>query len=403
MNDTGPIEFLVKGSGEDYIDLANTYIHVQVKVVKEDGQDLTDADDDKVTPVNLFLQALFSEVDITLNGVLVTTSTNTYPYRAYIETLLNYGRDAKATQLALSMFYSSVSGGKFDLAGEIDDKGLRKRMDAIKRSRTLDMVGRIHADLFTQEKFLINGVDMRLRFVRSKDAFALIAKPTQADGVIPKYRIKIQHASLFLRRARVNPAIQLAIAKSIQVSSCKYNIKRIITQVVSAPQGNFNIIKDNLFVNQRPTRLVVALVDSSAFNGNYSQSPFEFKHYKINSLALYLDGQQIPTKALKPDFVNKNYARSYLSLFMGTGSSWKDIGNSISYDAYAEGYTMFCFDLSPSLTDGDMVEPLKTGSLRLEINMKEPLENPIHIILYAQMDSCIEIDRPRQVMLDSTA
>ena len=172
---------------------------------------------------------------------------------------------------------------------------------------------------------------------------------------------------------------------------------------MSAPQGNFNFIKDNLFVNQRPTRLVVALVDSSAFNGNYSQSPFEFKHYKINSLALYLDGQQIPTKALKPDFVNKNYARSYLSLFMGTGSAWKDTGNSITYDAYGDGYTMFCFDLSPSLTDGDMVEPLKTGSLRLEINMKEPLENSIHIILYAQMDSCIEIDRSRQVMVDSTA
>ena len=80
------------------------------------------------------------------------------------------------------MFYSTVSGGKLNLAGEIDDKGLKKRMDAIKLSRTLNMVGRIHADLFTQEKFLINGVDMRLRFVRSKDAFALIAKPTQAGG-----------------------------------------------------------------------------------------------------------------------------------------------------------------------------------------------------------------------------
>jgi len=58
-----------------------------------DGGNL--AADAAVDPVNLFLHGLFSQVDISLNGTLITQSTNTYPYRVILETLLSYGEDAK--------------------------------------------------------------------------------------------------------------------------------------------------------------------------------------------------------------------------------------------------------------------------------------------------------------------
>ena len=46
-------------------------------------------------PVNNWMHSLFSQVDVSLNGTLVTPSTNTYAYRAYIETLLSHGAEAK--------------------------------------------------------------------------------------------------------------------------------------------------------------------------------------------------------------------------------------------------------------------------------------------------------------------
>ena len=36
-------------------------------------------------------------------------------------------------------------------------------------------MGRLHVDLFLQNKFLINGVDVKIRLMRSKSAFALVA------------------------------------------------------------------------------------------------------------------------------------------------------------------------------------------------------------------------------------
>jgi len=93
VGDGSPIEFDIAGNGEDYIDLANTMLYVQVKITKQDGSVLDD--DAHVGPVNLFLHSLFSQVNIFLNETQVTASTNTYPYRAMLETLLSYGDDAK--------------------------------------------------------------------------------------------------------------------------------------------------------------------------------------------------------------------------------------------------------------------------------------------------------------------
>ena len=58
-------------------------------MTRADGGDLDFAD--PVGPVNNWLRSLFSQVDVYLNGMLVTPSTNTYTHRAYIETLLSYG------------------------------------------------------------------------------------------------------------------------------------------------------------------------------------------------------------------------------------------------------------------------------------------------------------------------
>ena len=49
-------------------------------------------------------------MDIELTGTLITSSTNTYPYRAILETLLSYGEDAKKTQLTSALYYKDDVG-----------------------------------------------------------------------------------------------------------------------------------------------------------------------------------------------------------------------------------------------------------------------------------------------------
>jgi len=110
--DGSPIEFDVNANGEDYIDFANTLLYVRAKLTAMDNANLSA--DAAVGPVNLFLHNMFSQVDISLNGTLITLSTNTYSYRAVLETLLSYGEDAKTSQLTSALFYKDQDQDGFD-------------------------------------------------------------------------------------------------------------------------------------------------------------------------------------------------------------------------------------------------------------------------------------------------
>ena len=80
ITDTMPVEFDISGAGTSYIDLAHTQIMVRAQIINADGSPIDNTVHD--TPCNLLLHSLFSEVDVKLNGTLISSSNNTYPYRA---------------------------------------------------------------------------------------------------------------------------------------------------------------------------------------------------------------------------------------------------------------------------------------------------------------------------------
>ena len=82
MIESGFLEFTITGSGDEYPDLSSAYLHFAARSRL--------GEEDKAAPVNNWVQSLFSQVDVSITGKKVSSS-NTYAYRAYIETLLNFG------------------------------------------------------------------------------------------------------------------------------------------------------------------------------------------------------------------------------------------------------------------------------------------------------------------------
>ncbi|KAI0214472.1 hypothetical protein LSAT2_000437 [Lamellibrachia satsuma] len=396
LDSGGPIEFLIPGSGDDYLDLANTMLHVQVKVTRANGDDLDLAD--PVGPVNNWLHSLFSQVDVYLNGTLVTPSTNTYAYRAYIETLLSYGTDAKVTQLTGQLWHKDTAT-HMDAVEIVDgaaaNAGFVARRENIVRSRVVDMMGRLHVDLFLQDKFLINGVDVKIRLVRSKAAFALMA-----GGPNPDYRINIVNATLFAKKATLNPTVQMAHIKALEKSTVKYPMRSVDCKVYSIPAGARSHTHENLFLGTLPKRLVLCCIDNDAYNGAYDKNPFHAKNNTISFHAVYVDGRQIPSKPFQPNFADDLFVRSYMSLFTSTGKIWQDEGNGLTRSDFRHGYTFFGFDLTPDQCDGPCFHLVQKGNLRIELHFRNALPTTVNVIAYAEFESVLEIDKNRNIIYD---
>ena len=294
LDSGGPIEYLIPD--DDYLDLANTMLHVQVKVTRANGDDLDLAD--PVGPVNNWLHSLFSQVDVYLNGTLVTPSTNTYAYRAYIETLLSCGPNAKDTELTGQLWHKDMAT-RMDaveiVEGAAANAGFVARRANIVRSRVVELLGRLHVDLFLQDKFLINGVDVKIRLVRSKAAFVLMA-----GGPNPDYRINIVNATLYTEKATLNPTVQMAHIKALEKSTVKYPMRSVNCKVYSIPAGARSHTHENLFLGTLPKRLVLCCIDNNAYNGAYEKNPFYAKNNAITFYAVYVDGRQIPSKPFQP-------------------------------------------------------------------------------------------------------
>ncbi|XP_025995042.2 uncharacterized protein F54H12.2-like [Solenopsis invicta] len=401
LADDAPIEFVIPGHGEDYLDLTHTMLSLRIRV--ETGTNTATAAAaaaaaaPKVGPVNQLLHSMFNQIDVYFNQKLVSPPNNAYAYRVYIEALLNYASPAKTSHLTSCLWDTDTPGFMDESVDSPTNQALVRRARYIQGGRALDLIGHLHCDVFNQDKFLINGVEVRMRLVCSKDLFCLMETNSTS-------KIRILDASLLVRRAKITPGVLLAHARMLSKTTAKYPLTRVEVKTFTIHSGLVGESLDNVILGQLPKRIIVGFVDNKAFNGDRKLNPFNFKNYGINFLSLYADGMQIPSRPLQPSFKKDEplYIEAYHILFSGTGIHFLNEGNSISRDDYSNGYCLFAFDLTPNLSANcaGHWNLVKHGSLRLEVRFEKALTATVNCIVYAEFNNVLEIDSSRQVIID---
>jgi hypothetical protein len=387
--ENNPIKFTISGDSNYYIDLASSYLYLEMKITKSDGSEM--ADDDNCGPINLIGQTIFQQIEISLNDAIITDPSNLYHYRAIFETLLSYGYDAKNSQLTLSLY----SKDKASAMDSIDDTntGLVKRREYFKKSAVVPMICKIHADMFFQHRYLINGVDLRIKLIRNPDKLVLMSAEDAT------FKLKITNASFFARKIRLNAGIQLSHIQKLdkELQPALYPVRKVTMKSFNIPVGSLSY-NENIFSGILPKRIVVALVESSSFEGAYNKNPFNFKNFKLKFCSIICNSNLVPRKPLTSDFTKKIYLRNYFSLFEATGKAFSDQGIGFDRNEYSEGYSLLAFDLSPDLDAETCFHMIKKGDIRLELNFDEALTNPVNAIIYGEQDSEIKIDKNRSVL-----
>ena len=397
VSDGGPITFICPGT-ENYVDLSKTILVVKAKVTKADGSDL-DADE-KVGPVNNFLHSLFKQVDVFLKDKLVSQATGTYSYRAYLETLLNYGPSAKTSQLTAALFYKDAAG-KMDVADPTlvlnANKGLASRYRISKESGIVEMAGPLFSDVFFTERLLLSFVDLKVLLNRNNNEFCLMALEGDAD-----YKVKLIDAYLKLRKVKVNASVSLAHEVALKKSPAIYPIRRVECKSFIIPSGNPSQRKDNIFNGLVPRSFVFGLVDSAAFNGAYTKNPYNFQHFNVSSIAISVNGEEIPFKPLQLSFgANPRFIEAFCTQFSGTGKMYYNTGNDISREEFPKGYAVYAFDLSADMCGSSThFNTVQKGSLAVDIKFSNPLAAAVSLVCYGEFENIIQIDAERNVIYD---
>ena len=134
---------------------------------------------------------------------MVSSSSNTYACRAYIETLLTFGKAYKKTFPTNSMWYNDTAGHMNGLGDE--NVGTTKRSNLTVHGRKMDVNGYIHDDVFRQTRLLPPGVMVKVRFVRATEQFSLISTKSG-------YKTEISSAILYVKKCKVTLDVCLALA-----------------------------------------------------------------------------------------------------------------------------------------------------------------------------------------------
>lgn len=70
------------------------------------------------------------------------------------------------------------------LPDDAKNEGLRKRHDIIADGKKIILIDRLYVDLFQQDRFIPNGVDVRLRFNRAKSDFYMLTAAGSTGKVV---------------------------------------------------------------------------------------------------------------------------------------------------------------------------------------------------------------------------
>jgi hypothetical protein len=386
------IDFSISGNTEAYINLKAAKFYFKARVLHSDGTEI--AATEKVAFVNQWGSSLIKQCDVFLNDTLITTSDNMYAHKAYFHNLLTFNNEAAKNQLS-AQGWDKDDSGKFDSLTTADNQVLKRRSDLIKSSKFVECESPLFVDMFMQDLFLIPGVNIKIRLTRAPANFCLMT----GEGTAGKeYKIEIAEVILRIPKYYVNTSTRLSHESFLRNNNAIYAFRRSEIRSFSIDRGSRTVLKDNISLTQSPTKILIAMLDTSALTGNYTKNPYNFQHFNVNYVNVIQEGRNLRSRILTPDFSKELYMSSYMSLVELANRDLNIDPMMISYLEYKGGFTMFGFFAQPPVGNEEAMQLITSGNIRMELKFDKDLETNITILVVMDYDSILEITGKREII-----
>jgi hypothetical protein len=262
-------------------------------------------------------------------------------------------------------------------------------------------------DIMELDRYLINGVHLRLVLHRNNVDFCLLSGEDNAQG---GYRLKIEDAFLRLMKVKVNPAILLTHSKLLKNVTAKYPYIRSETKCANIASGQSIFTWDHINAGYLPKFVIVTFVDSAAVLGSLRLNPFNMEHFDLRQISLYINGVACSgnpvnvsyDEDLTAEVLDRIYgfrkSRPLYTAMGGISNKERDLCE-IGKSELKNGSAIYVFDLSPVVDEGFHFELLNSGTLSLQVKFGSSLAQNVACIVYAEYDALMEIDDSRIVKI----
>ena len=337
------INFSILGNSTQYVKLSDTELYVRIAIQKENGTPYKVIDENNQllplnqketgTPIDFILHSMWSGVDIKMNNNLVSESGTNYMYKALMEALLTYDENTKKIQLS----HEGFTGDSGDFTQINPDTppynhGLKVCHKWFKDFAVVEFVGPLMADICNQDRLILPGVDIDIKLWPTPDKFRLITFPV---GL--RCKLLIDEIYLNVCKVNVSPEVMTGHDAALEIADSIYPFVRTDIRTFNIAEGNFGMNIEDIWLGEVPTRLVVGLVKSQAYNGDYHFNPYHFEHFDVSDIGFYVNGEATPCPAYKLDLENGIYLQGLNSLYKITGKTMENSNIGITRDLYVAG------------------------------------------------------------------
>ena len=129
----------------------------------------------------------------------------------------------------------------------------------------------------------------------------------------------------------------------------------------------------------------------------YTTNPFNFEHFDLTDVGIYVNEESVPGRPLKTDFTLAHYSSANVRLFEACGKWDQDAGLVITRDNFGSGYSLFICTIDPCGFGEEYLNLIRRGNTRLELKFKQATTKAANALVFATFSSLLEVDKSRDI------
>ena len=378
------IEFILNSSSEEFFNLDSLFLEAIFDIERSDGAVISD--DDQFSVVDGLGHLLLEKSTVHLNSVPIENNAHFGLYnvlKAYTHMSKNHVETYGA-----GLFYKSASNNIVEHFSSANDKLIteNEKKLKIKCKQGLHLMIPVRIDLCSSNQFMLNSVEIRMRFDLASPKKLIKTSKTGIDYIYKLRNVKLHAEKLIPYTSAIT-----SFNKNLNISNSfiPYLFERVICKTYIFSSGHSSYGIENAFNSHIPTRAYICMIKQDAYNGSHDSNTLYLNHCNLSSLTCELNGNNV--SVLKTSF--PNFA---MNSFYHTLNNIQSETNLLTYANFVQGRSIYYFNLEP-VDSTDTLPTERQGNLRFSLELNTPLSDNYIIFILGLFHGTVEIDSLRRV------